>query len=172
VKFSIPAYSKFGKILTGLFVLIGIGLSIKGVFVYNEDKDSETWPQAPGIIIHSSLGEEENEKGEISYFADIKFQYSVDSVTYTNDRLSYWRILGSDPKIFEPKLLKYPLNKKVIVYYNPENPEQGYLEPGVSFGSFIYLIFGFLFILISIVIYIISKYIIKKTAPNFRINVN
>jgi hypothetical protein len=162
VKFSIPAYSKFGKILTGLLVLIGIGLSIKGVFVYNEDKDSETWPQAPGIITHSNLGEEENDEGEIRYFADIKFQYSVDSVIYTNDRLSYWRILGSDPTKFDKKLLKYPLNKKVIVYYNPENPKQGYLEPGISFGSFIYLIFGFLFILISMVIYLISRYIVKK----------
>ena len=153
MKFSIPAYSKFGKILTGLFVLIGIGLSIKGVFVYNEDKDSETWPQAPGTIIHSSLGEEENEKGEISYFADIKFRYSVDSVIYTNDRLSYWKILGSDPKKFEQKLLKYPLNKKVIVYYNPENPKQGYLEPGISFGSYISNFGGFIYFNFNMYLY-------------------
>jgi len=166
IRFSIPASSKFGKIITALLIIIGLGLSVKGVIAFTEDKESEKWPKASGMIIHSTLGEKENDEGKISYFADIEFKYSVDSISYTNDRISYWKFLSPDSSNFEESLLKYPLNKKVSVYYNPKDPKIGYLEPGISIGSYIYLIFGIAFIVLSVANYLISKFIIHKKASS------
>ena len=82
----------------------------------------------------------------------VTYRYTVDGVTYTNDRWSYaWR--GMKRSIIEAQLKTIP--DEVPVYYAPEAPKESYLElhtprtgryfiaggiAGVSFGLFVLLV--------------------------------
>ena len=87
------------------------------------------------ISRYDPLEEEYDERWE--YMVDIVYQYTVGAHTY-NDSDLYYRAgsgseWGTEVDDYEWALLaQYPVNSTVTVYYNPDNPDQSCLIPGIN----------------------------------------
>jgi hypothetical protein len=58
--------------------------------------------------------------------------------------------------------VRYPVGRVVTVYYDPSNPKESVLEPGVTSDSWTKAIGGIIFLLIAVGVIIFSKFKIKK----------
>jgi hypothetical protein len=80
---------------------------------------------------------------------DIRYNYIVGGNTHIGKRISFGKI-GID------KVARYPVNRNVVVYYDPKDPDQSVLEPGISAVIYLPLWAGIFFVCIPVVILIWS----------------
>lgn len=101
---------------------------------------SEYWPTAPGTIDHSSIAEhygtDADDNETVSYFAEVRYSYSVDHRYYEGDRVSFGGKSSSDSEDLIARSIstKYPVGRPVSVRYDPTHPQRAVLEPGVNLG--------------------------------------
>jgi Protein of unknown function (DUF3592) len=119
---------------------------------------SYDWKNTQGQVISSKTVSEEDTSGKISsrrtvYKPQVSFTYVVGSQTLTSSDIH--PPLNDSGTLFngamqtEATLQKYPKGSQVVVYYDPQEPGQACLEPGVNVATFA-ILFGF-FILCAIV---------------------
>ena len=96
-----------------------------------------SWPMTPGALAEKGLDRwgASMRADEQNYEANVRYQYSVDGVSYDCDRLSPW-------VVFVTANLRFVLNwqlrgirklsdDRVEVFYNPSNPKKSFLvKPG------------------------------------------
>ena len=129
-------------------VFIGIGAAILGYALRmgSKARDSLSWPSIEGEISHSAVlyqTETSSVQGaHATYKADIAYRYKVRGRNYSSARISLLD-LASSPGRAEQIVNRYPDQSKVDVYYNPADPADAVLEPGVSSGlPFLYCVGG------------------------------
>jgi hypothetical protein len=115
-----------------------------GIFLVVKSRRARFWPVAQGRILDSRVREVKDEEGS-SYEAYILYEYSVNGVSLRSD---VWR-LGVGRSSFtgwaKKAVAKYPIGAPVMVYYNPERPNDAMLETGNA--SWAFLLFGLAFFL-------------------------
>ncbi len=102
---------------------------------------SKKWPCADGIIIRSEIKDVLSVDTMIyKYF--IEYEFYVNDEKFTGDKISF------EPDGIKTKefLKKYTTTTQVKVYYNPGNPKQAVLLPGL-FRSLNILLFFFILII-------------------------
>lgn len=97
---------------------------------------SRSWKNAPGVVtksyVRSSLSNEQNQTSH--FYPDINYEFLVDGNKYEGDE----RYAGSSNESYsnslaaEEILTKFPVGKPVTVYYNPQQPKNCVLTPGVN----------------------------------------
>lgn len=123
--------------LRNLFMLApaaGILLIYYGIHLYKKAKAQKEWPTTEGIIKVSEVIKIPGAGSRHSrtyYKPKIIFEYSVFDFVYQSDKISLSKYSHSGNRPAAEKLVaKYPVNEKVIVYNDPDNPETGILVPG------------------------------------------
>ncbi len=106
---------------------LGAGLIGYGILLLVKTRRTRKWPTVQGEIIHSKFLYE----GETCTF-DIKYKYEVEGNQYTSDQV-FIDLLGFNMQTNTPEwnkemVDKYPLGKRVTVFYNPGNPMDAGLE--------------------------------------------
>ena len=104
------------------------------------------WPTADGRITRSEL-ERFRERGQTMYSADVAYEYALDGKTFGGNRVWFGDdARSSDPTAWRRAVDRYPVGSGVKVYYDPDDPQESVLEPGLTWaGSVIYLLgLGFL----------------------------
>jgi hypothetical protein len=145
--------------IMGIFLVVGAGLAYWGWNILQNARASASWPTANGVITRSVVTHSTDSDGGDSYSPEVTFTYTVNDTGYANDTIKFGENSYSSRRKAEGIAGNYPVGKNVIVYYNPEKPNQSVLEPGVSAGSYIVLGIGVLFILISLIIGPISFFL-------------
>ena len=122
--------------LMGTMVFIGM---IRELFIALK---SPSWPYEEGTIIISESDESSRyENGRTRYFynAKIKYQYSINGILYTGSRVSIC-VMGNGSKSWALSYLqKYPVGKKVKVYYCPRFPGISILQTGFKKNNYVYV---------------------------------
>lgn len=105
-------------------------------------REARSWPQTTGKVVTSvaelreiRVSDDEREGGyrtESRNFANVIYEYSVNSHKLHNGRISIGEDLGNF-QVAE-KLAKYPAGSIVTVYYNPRHPDQAVLERDLPKG--------------------------------------
>ena len=119
-------------IMLGLFCLaFGTSLAIQGI-------RASSWPMAKGIVIKSEVKalktQEKIRIARLCFYID--YIYQVRDKVYEGHKISVgWQCFGSEDKI-KRLLMLYPSGKKIQVYYNPKNPSQSLLQPGLDWTVF------------------------------------
>jgi hypothetical protein len=118
---------------------------------------SETWPSAPGVIVHSELREHVREGlgrgSRVSYHADIEYTYEVEGETYSGRQIS---ASGGHPRLSEKELVEwFPVGRRVKVYYDPDSAD-AVLFPGCFNESYSMLFWGTLIFVVGIVVIVLS----------------
>lgn len=95
------------------------------------------FPATEGIILSSEVTRHEDSDGTTHGVA-IRYAYSVGGREYEGDRYRYDTSTSSDSGWAHRAVNARPPGTKVKVYYNPANPENAVLSPGIQ-GSDLFL---------------------------------
>jgi len=135
----VPFTLIYGAMLLGCFYFIFVSIP--------RSLRTKYWPKTHGEITKSSLrkGTRISNGSTFDVFSsDVAYRYVVDGNEYSSTRVK-WVDHRSNNETFHKQVIeKYSLGKMVNVFYHPKKPETGLLEPGLSTGNLIALLF-FLF---------------------------
>lgn len=128
--------------VTGFFVIFYIGWP-----QYQMAKESPNWPSVDGTITESkvvSVVKKEKNKSKTMYSASIIYKYKVDGISLTahDTYLGSSSSSSSNRSNAQAIVNKYPTSSNVKVYYSPDRPSTGILEPGVKFTHYMILLIG------------------------------
>ena len=140
----------------GCFVLIFGIVGAVMLYKYFQDKkkaeESQNWSSASGRITESYVRREESMDSEgfttTSYYPETLYVYQFLGAEYTGDKIAFGGKVGGNQKKAQASLVQYPVGKNVIVYYDPNNPEDAVLERKMSGKGM--LIIGVVFALIAL----------------------
>jgi hypothetical protein len=141
-----------------LFLVFGIFIMIAGIRNRKKAEESTSWPSVQGTIIKAWVETQEHEDDDgsktITHFPRWEYEFAVSGNTYTGGNISFGGTGGSsrESEAWEA-LEQYSLNSQVQVFYNPSNPEEAVLVPGIQ-GTMGSIIFGgvLTFIMFAIIV--------------------
>lgn len=139
----------------GLF-LLGAAFLNYGISEIKQAKRSVDWPSVSGTVTTSEKEKRTTTEGTGSskrtvtyYSAIIDYTYQVDGKTHTSNRIAF----GGQNRHQTTELLnRYPLNKSVDVFYDPDQPAEAVLEKGFKKQGYFFPGFGAVIILFGLVI--------------------
>ncbi|MFU8860970.1 MAG: DUF3592 domain-containing protein [Cyclonatronaceae bacterium] len=150
------------------WVFLGLSLLLTWGFYrqFSTAQNSKNWPFVTGEVIEFDV---RNRTADKSVYATIRYTYKVDGYTYTGNRFT---LENGEPDVRQVarRLDAYPEGRTITVYYNPENPSQAVLEPGVSANalmvtSMAYLFFVLVIVFLSGISFRFSSYWQQKLEP-------
>src|SRR5512144_1174356 len=124
-----------------LLVGIGIALVFGGVGVYalfqtnqarKQADESHGWASTPGTVLEARLGQSTNygqDGPTVSYYPVIKYEYSVGGQLFSGEKITFGLTEAASRSAKAEQVLdKYPVDRQVTVYYDPNNPSDAVLE--------------------------------------------
>ena len=115
-----------------LFAGVGVALLARVVLDVVSSMASRDWPAIPGRIMDARLERSGGGEG-VTYRSIVSYAYSVSGSAHTAARVRYgdWlEIAWSGPA--KRIVQRYSARKDVVVRYNPNDPSEAVLEPGLS----------------------------------------
>ena len=102
---------------------------------------SRSFASTSGNITHSEVKTRYGSKGSVSYSADLTYVYTVGSSRFTGKKLRFNSISSSDSAEAWKIVITHPEGSTIDVYYNPAQPEESLLFPGVNGADLIMFLF-------------------------------
>ena len=121
----------------GLFCALGLWLLWIGVGVARRTWASRRWPAIEGWEIEGRVQTSVPTRNIATYIPYVTFTYQLGCRDYEREESL---ALHGRIEAAERALARWPVGESAPVLYDPERPDEGYLEPAVKLGS---LIFGF-----------------------------
>jgi hypothetical protein len=128
---------------------VGAGLSWWGWTIVQSARASAEWPTVEGRITRSVVRHSTDAEGGDSYSPEVAYTYAVSGRAFEGERIKFGENSYGSRSRAEAIAAGYPVGRQVEVYYEPANPSNAVLEPGLSAGSYIVLGIGLLFICIA-----------------------
>jgi len=141
-----------GILLAIATIAVCICVEVATVRLFLKAKEVESWPTTQGKVVRSEMAVMLD-----NYRVHIEYVYQVDDQLYRSPEVRTRGTAGKHRSDVAPLLLKYPLGQEVLVYYNPANPSDAYLEPGVDFVNYVIIISPLFFALLAIG-YLVDKF--------------
>ena len=138
-----------GMFAAGVCLIAWGGYEIKG------SRESGSWPSTQGTITSSGMSKrttrDSNHRTRTTYYPKIGFHYQIGGRKYAGSRIQFGTgETGGSMKWAQKVVNKYPAGKKVNVYYDPQDPNYGVLEAGITWRSIIFLLSGILFFTVGV----------------------
>lgn len=108
---------------------------------------STRWLTTRGKVEVSEVGRKIENNGQIRYFTQIRYSYSVGDRRYESKTV--WvgdDFFSSRPGSHEDIVRRYPVNSNVTVHYDPSYPQVAVLEPGLFLSNYGVFVAGLGFI--------------------------
>ena len=142
------------KVFGSCFVLVGVCTG--GFFCYRifQASASHRWPFVIGELESTDLKEvvyRGRDAGggpdeAAAWVIDFSYRYSVAKQKYRGSRVTYSDGINKTMRALRKLQDRYQGKSRIQVYYNPKNPKQSLLVPGLSLFNFTPLITSALFI--------------------------
>ncbi len=94
-----------------------------------------------GKITRSEVKSHSGRKGGTTYEAVINYSFKLGGQTYAGQRLRYNKGMQTGSSSASDIVAEHPMGAMVPVYYNPENPQDSLLFPGIDGSDFFLLLF-------------------------------
>jgi hypothetical protein len=148
-------------VIGSCFVLVGVATGVFFIYRIFQGVTSSQWPFVMGELESAELKEVIYEGRDSDGTADLasawvvnfKYSYSVSDRKYDGSRVTYSDGINKTSRALRSLQKKYQRKSVMQVYYNPKNPDQSVLVPGLSIFNFTPLITSVLFILAGLFIY-------------------
>lgn len=141
-----------------LFLVGGVAALAFGVRDLLAIRAASRWPSAEGVVESSEVRTEIRETRRDNrtrryreYSAAVVYRFTVDGVSIRGQRVRFGGFVSDTPEAAERDVASYPAGSAVVVFYDPENPEDSVLERGVSAGAWILPGLGLAFLLAGLV---------------------
>ncbi len=144
-------------IVIGVFSITGLVFIVNAILGVLKSKNARNWITADGEITKSEITSSTDAENHTETFnATIEYRYSISGKEYQSSRVYYGSGISMTGKKAKSLLLtrKYPLLKKVVVYYNPDKENESVLEPEVHNELYWSLGIGVLLIIISLFLFV------------------
>ncbi len=89
---------------------------------------------AEGIIVSSSTYTSKS-KRTIYYHYNIEYEFNVNGRYYLSNEITFSGEYSPHEQETRGYIREYPIGKKVIVYYDPQDPSFSVLEPNIYFNA-------------------------------------
>ncbi len=124
------------KIVGLMVLLVAIGAIACAGYFYLKDQDARSWPAVEGVITKSGtrIQDSPDNSGAPTTIADVRYKFVVAGVEYRNDAISLGQYGSSSASHAVQEAHRYPVGRKVMVYYNPDNPYDSVLEHKTPWG--------------------------------------
>lgn len=86
------------------------------------------------------------------YTPKIKHRFRVEDASYQGRRLSYSRVSTKSERRAREYRQKYAVGEPVAVYYNPDDPNQSLLQPGLPLRVLLLPAAGVVMLLLGLVV--------------------
>ncbi|MFP2904287.1 DUF3592 domain-containing protein [Pyxidicoccus sp. 3LFB2] len=133
-----------------ILAVTGLGVLVWGLRRMQQTARTADWPSTQGTIRSSTVTSREAEplnpetsydddapkpKGQTLYRPQVEYTYTVDGQTYTGEALGRDVVEVSSKQHAQSHAARYARGATVPVFYDPEDPSQALLEPGVQASS-------------------------------------
>src|SRR3954453_10603202 len=113
---------------------------------------SHRWPQVEGTILVSDLQRSRDSDGYM-YRPEISYRYTVADEEFVGNRARFGDSFSLSWSAPAARLVqRYKVNSRVRVRYDPDNPQQSVLEPGMNGMVIIGAAAGAFFLVIGILL--------------------
>lgn len=140
------------SIILGLFIIGGFGAVLWGWIIFAKARKTLRWLMVEGVIEQSAPTSKTND-----LLPHIQFSYTVALHIYQRT-LEFPDGTNPSPELATSYAKKYPAGAKVSVYYNPEQPDQATLEPGLARGDWMIPVLGIAAMALGIFALFFSSY--------------
>jgi len=148
---------KVSSIIAALFLLVFIGIwgSLIGNFDYmaihaiRQQSVAQAFPTVPGRVVESRVSVYRGRRS-ITYTPVIRYTYRVNGQMYKSGVLRHGMWGGGNQGSAQRAVRAHPVGSPVLVHYNPADPSDALLEPGVRGGDWLMLLFFLPFNLIPL----------------------
>ena len=151
-----PPAPIYQVLFTVALLALGAGSIYWGGLLYRQAEASQSWPSVDGLIVWSEIKENHDRVNVLTYDAAVEFAYKVDGKRYTSKHTR-----NSSSSEVREVVNRYPAGKPVKVFYDPQRPDFGVLEPGVNADNYVVFVAGFAFLLAGLVMAVATGYRIR-----------
>ncbi len=140
--------SRFLFIICAVVLPIGTYLVIIQTNVLQDYLDSLYRPTSTGIVIKSQIVGDEN-----AFRPEITYEYTIDSITYNKTTFLKTPMFGNKRKQYDVAKVtteEHPIGKELVVYYDPDNPDNAHLPHALAWNVYGQIGFGAFLISISL----------------------
>ncbi len=154
-----------GLIVGGVFLLIGILLTLINLVRIFQSLLAKSWATTHGKITYSKIRTSHSysstgsnagsrHRRSTSYRPEVEFEYKIQDTDFKSYRIFYGSKVGASWKWRRSKkyIDKYPVGQAVKVFYNPSNHKKALLEPGIHRELVLGFILGTLILYLGYVI--------------------
>lgn len=133
------------------FLIIAVGLAGWAIYfrAHSRIKIIRTWPTAPAVITGSSVKKRyqhvartHGSRRRPIYAPAVTYAYHVAGVEYRHDGISPVGWAARNPRAAQNTVERYPPGRECQVVYNPERPEEAFLEVGDGNEAILFAILG------------------------------
>jgi hypothetical protein len=118
-------------LLGGVLAVFVWLLDIRGLETLLHQHAAESFPHVPGEVLSSQVTITHGSKGSIHYHVAINYRYGVDGTEFAGWRYRYDGH-PTDSASANSIVQAHPRGSAVDVYYNPRDPRDAVLSPGVD----------------------------------------
>jgi hypothetical protein len=139
-----------------IFVVIGLVL----LYIYFRSlaqvRASEGWSAVQGTVVESWVRRSDttDNDGSVSssYYPEVRYKYQVMGNEFQGEKITFGPKGGGNHYAAEKVIAKYPSGANVMVYYQPDKPNNAVLERSVSR---MLLVFGIILVAAGIFIFVL-----------------
>lgn len=161
----------FAYLLPGMFTIAGAIMLVVGARNIQGAWESENWPHVQGKIseseVRSHTSRNSNGRTSTSYSVELKYTYTVDDEEYIGDRLRFGEMNSNKRRDANAKAKTFAAGKKIKVFYDPEEPQESVLEPGIHGSSWFLPIFGAVFFTVGTLLSIFLPRMFRRIIKQF-----
>ncbi len=169
-------------IIAGIFALVafaGIVVIGQGITTLRTGAVSANWPHVMGKMLKaevtSSTTQRRDNEGrsytDTTYYPSVTYEFVLNGQTYQSNRLSAQDNGYSKSTDALNAIEQVNSGDGVTVYYNPQNPKEAMLKPGISGNSFVSLVFGGLLLLLGggVIVWLVRVFRRKPAKSGLRV---
>jgi len=139
---------------------LGFNGLILGSMIYRRIMTNRTkdWPSTPGKVKSSRVSSQTSTR-QANGIPRVNYSYEVDGKKYKNGVIVPGDMMLAGNEYAEKIVARYPAGSDVTVFYNPNRPEDAFLERYSSSdtGEWPVLVGGNVLITIGVVLYVVLK---------------
>jgi len=138
--------------IVNILAVIGIILIIHFTYIFWLSKRNRNWKTTEGEVISSKTQESYFDEGAM-YKAVIQYKYVIREKEYFSKRIFNGDYIGKNfSKSIKTLVNKYVKGEKILVYYDPQHPNQSVLETGVHAVIYRELFAGIFLVALSVIL--------------------
>ena len=134
-----------------VFLFAGLFGMVVGASQFFTGVRNSKWPATNGRIIASDVLVKERSNRDTTYYQpQVTYAYSVAGQDYRSSQICAGDYESSDITRARTITDKYPREMAVTVFYNPHDPANAVLEPGLSLSTILIFVVGAVFFIAAI----------------------